>query len=91
MFLKGGRWQTWEWQVFLATLSSLTYSRPRRDPWSCTFCRMKESSGNQQGLGESEVLARLMQSEEQLVSQTGTQAFPSVKSQAQGRGKATTG
>ncbi|XP_061243687.1 nuclear body protein SP140-like isoform X18 [Bos javanicus] len=37
-----------------------------KDPWSCTFCRMKESSGNQQGLGESEVLARLMQSEEQL-------------------------
>ncbi|XP_070241551.1 nuclear body protein SP140 isoform X6 [Bos mutus] len=40
-----------------------------KDPWSCTFCRMKESSGNQQGLGESEVLARLMQSEEQLIKE----------------------
>uniref|UniRef100_A0A8C2NGR7 Bromo domain-containing protein n=1 Tax=Capra hircus TaxID=9925 RepID=A0A8C2NGR7_CAPHI len=66
MFLKGGRWQTWEWQVFLGTLSSLTYSQPRRSPWSCTFCRMEKSSGNQQGLRESEVLARLMQLEEQL-------------------------
>ncbi|XP_068823342.1 nuclear body protein SP140 isoform X5 [Capricornis sumatraensis] len=37
-----------------------------KSPWSCTFCRMKESSGNQQGLRESEVLARLMQPEEQL-------------------------
>ena len=77
--------------MFLGTLSSLTYSQPRRSPWSCTFCRMERSSGNQQGLRESEVLARLMQLEEQLVSQMGTQAFPGVKSQAQGRGKATTG
>ncbi|XP_040084071.1 nuclear body protein SP140 isoform X2 [Oryx dammah] len=37
-----------------------------KSPWSCTFCRMKESSGNQQGLRESEVLARLIQPEEQL-------------------------
>ncbi|XP_005203073.1 sp110 nuclear body protein isoform X2 [Bos taurus] len=37
-----------------------------RSPWSCTFCRMKESSGNQQGLQESEVWARSMQLEEQL-------------------------
>ncbi|KAM9736729.1 nuclear body protein SP140 isoform 11-T12 [Dama dama] len=37
-----------------------------KSPWSCTFCRMTESSGNQQGLKESEVLARPMQPEEQL-------------------------
>ncbi|XP_069434626.1 nuclear body protein SP140 isoform X5 [Ovis canadensis] len=37
-----------------------------KSPWSCTFCRMEKSSGNQQGLRESEVLARLMQPEEQL-------------------------
>ncbi|XP_055253374.1 nuclear body protein SP140-like protein isoform X1 [Moschus berezovskii] len=37
-----------------------------KSPWSCTFCRMKESSGNQQGLRESVVLARPMQPEEQL-------------------------
>ncbi|KAJ1065494.1 hypothetical protein K5549_016290, partial [Capra hircus] len=37
-----------------------------KSPWSCTFCRMEKSSGNQQGLRESEVLARLMQLEEQL-------------------------
>nr|XP_020751639.1 nuclear body protein SP140 isoform X4 [Odocoileus virginianus texanus] len=37
-----------------------------KSPWSCTFCRMTESSGNQQGLQESEVLARPMQPEEQL-------------------------
>ncbi|XP_036713070.1 sp110 nuclear body protein isoform X6 [Balaenoptera musculus] len=37
-----------------------------RSPWSCTFCRMKESSGSQQCLGQSGVLARQMQREEQL-------------------------
>ncbi|KAB0380676.1 hypothetical protein FD755_008460 [Muntiacus reevesi] len=37
-----------------------------KSPWSCTFCRTTESSGNQQGLKESEVLARPMQPEEQL-------------------------
>ncbi|XP_065786474.1 sp110 nuclear body protein isoform X5 [Muntiacus reevesi] len=42
-----------------------------RSPWSCTFCRMKESSGNQQGLQESEVRARSMQPGEQLASDFG--------------------
>ncbi|KAI4588192.1 hypothetical protein MJG53_002600 [Ovis ammon polii x Ovis aries] len=41
-------------------------SEAERSPWSCTFCRIKESSGNQQGLQESEVRARSMQPEEQL-------------------------
>ncbi|XP_059963146.1 nuclear body protein SP140-like isoform X4 [Mesoplodon densirostris] len=37
-----------------------------RSLWSCTFCRIKESSGSQGCLRESEVLARQMQPEEQL-------------------------
>ncbi|XP_034511247.1 nuclear body protein SP140-like protein isoform X10 [Ailuropoda melanoleuca] len=37
-----------------------------RSPWSCTFCRIKESSGRQQRHGESEVLQRQMQPEEQM-------------------------
>ncbi|KAM9085829.1 sp110 nuclear body protein isoform 3-T3 [Megaptera novaeangliae] len=42
-----------------------------RSPWSCTFCRMKESSGSQQCLGQSGILARQMQPEEQLIRDYG--------------------
>ncbi|XP_066089112.1 sp110 nuclear body protein-like [Saccopteryx bilineata] len=37
-----------------------------RSPWSCTFCRMKESAGSQRCHRESKVLARPMGPAEQL-------------------------
>ncbi|XP_044097761.1 sp110 nuclear body protein [Neovison vison] len=37
-----------------------------RSPWTCTFCRIKESSGRQPCHRESEVLERQMQPEERL-------------------------
>ncbi|XP_055977408.1 sp110 nuclear body protein-like [Sorex fumeus] len=37
-----------------------------RKLWSCTFCRMKEYSGNQQHLGKSQAPARQMEPEVQL-------------------------
>ncbi|KAK1336715.1 hypothetical protein QTO34_002750 [Cnephaeus nilssonii] len=59
-----GRSKEGQW-LFLG-FALLTYAKSLRSPWSCTLCRVKESSGNQQSARESEVLARQMGPEEQL-------------------------
>ncbi|KAL4688285.1 hypothetical protein H8959_004537 [Pygathrix nigripes] len=50
------------------------YVQPLRTLWSCTFCRMKRSSGSQQCHHVSKILERQMQPQDQLVLQFAREA-----------------